>query len=34
MAAGGAGAALTNLIGADEVRATTEEQAANAIPIA
>jgi Fe-Mn family superoxide dismutase len=34
MAAGGAGAALTNLVGADEVKATTEEQAATAIPIA
>ncbi|PYS87352.1 MAG: superoxide dismutase [Acidobacteria bacterium] len=33
MAAGGAGAALTNLVGADEARATTEEQAATAIPI-
>ncbi len=34
MAAGGAGAALTNLVGADEVKATTEEQAANANPLA
>ena len=34
MAAGGAGAALTNLVGGDEVKATTEEQAATAIPIA
>src|SRR4029077_5272428 len=34
MTAGGAGAALTNLVGGDEVKATTEEQAASAIPIA
>src|SRR6478672_7726477 len=34
LAAGGAGAALTNLIGTNEAGATTEEQAASAIPIA
>src|SRR5260370_31303465 len=34
MAAGGAGAALTNLVGGEEVKAATEEQAATAIPIA
>ena len=34
VAAGGAGAALSRLIGADEAKATTEEQAASAIPIA
>src|SRR6266849_4263093 len=34
MAAGGAGVALTNLVGGEEVKATTEEQAATAIPIA
>jgi len=34
LAAGGAGAALTKLVGGDEVKATTEEQAASAIPIA
>jgi Fe-Mn family superoxide dismutase len=34
LAAGGAGATLTNLVGTNEVKATTEEQAASAIPIA
>jgi len=34
MATGGAGAALTNLISADDVKGTTEMQAATAIPLA